>query len=64
MPVILAAQEAEIRRITVQSKSSLVKQLETSYLKKKNHKKGTDGLVRGVDLEFKPQHHKKTKTKK
>jgi hypothetical protein len=37
MPVILATQEAEIRRITVQSQPG---QIVRSYLEKPHHKKG------------------------
>jgi hypothetical protein len=58
-PVILATQEAEIRRITVRSQPGQIVR-ETLSQKKKNHKKG---LVQNVGPEFKPQYHKKkTKT--
>jgi hypothetical protein len=56
-PVILATQEAEIRRITVRSQPGKIVR-ETLSQKKKNHKKG---LVQNVGPEFKPQYHKKKK---
>jgi hypothetical protein len=55
MPVILASQEAEIRRILVQS---LSKEFERPYLEKKKilHKKRAGGVAQDVDPEFKPQY--------
>jgi hypothetical protein len=37
-PIILATQEAEVRRIAVQSQPGQIQK--TLYLKKKNHQKG------------------------
>jgi hypothetical protein len=53
MPVILATQEAEIRRIAVQSQSG---QIVTQTLSQKNPPiKQAGGVVQGVGLEFRPQ---------
>jgi hypothetical protein len=54
-PVILATQEAEIRRTTVQSQPGLVR----PYLEKTQHKKRDGGVAQGVGPEFKPQNHNK-----
>jgi hypothetical protein len=58
-PIILATQEAEIRRITVQSQSGLIvcKTLSQKYLNTKR----AGGVAQGVGPEFKPQYHKKKK---
>jgi hypothetical protein len=65
MPVILATQEAEIRRIEVPSQTS--KQFARPYLEKKKKRKTitkrTGRLAQGVDPEFKPQYHKQTNKK-
>jgi hypothetical protein len=60
MPVILASQETEIRRIEVQSQPRQIVWDTLSQKKKKNpsHKR-TDGVAQGVGPEFKPLYHKK-----
>jgi hypothetical protein len=58
MPVILATQEAEIRRIKVQSQP----QQRVFLSWKKNHKQGL-GVAQGVSPEFKLQHCQKKKKK-
>jgi hypothetical protein len=55
MPVILASQEAEIRRIMVQSQP-LQMVHETLFQKKPITKKRTGGVAQGVGPEFKPQY--------
>jgi hypothetical protein len=57
VPVILATQEAEIRRITVQSQP-WANSSRDPILKKPFTKK-TGGVAQGVGPEFKPQYHKK-----
>jgi hypothetical protein len=53
-PVIPAAQEAEIRRIKVQSQpGQIVRKINPSQ-------KRTGGMAQGVGPEFKPQYRKKT----
>jgi hypothetical protein len=52
-PVILATQEAEIRRITVQNQP---KQIVLQMLSRKNP---SQKRAQGVDPKFKPQYHKK-----
>jgi hypothetical protein len=59
MLIILATQEAEIRRIMVQGHGKIVHQ--TLSQKKKKSQKKADGVVQGVGPEFKPQYHKKKK---
>jgi hypothetical protein len=59
--VILATQEAEIRRIRFEASPG--KQFMRCYLEKTQHKKRADGVAGGVGLKFKPQHHKKQKQK-
>jgi hypothetical protein len=56
-PVILATQEAKIRRIVIQSQS---KQIAKSYLKITSPKRA-GGVAQGVDPEFKCQCCKKPK---
>jgi hypothetical protein len=56
MPVILATQETEIRKIEAQSQPRQI--ISRSYLKKTHHKKGLGGVAQGVGPEFKPQHCK------
>jgi hypothetical protein len=59
MPVILATQEAEIRRITFQSQPG---QIVCEILSGKNPtQKMTGRVAQGVGPEFKPQYHKKKK---
>jgi hypothetical protein len=60
VPVILATQEAEIRRITVLSQWRQI--LREPISKKILHNKGlVQWLAQCVGPEFKPQHHKKKK---
>jgi hypothetical protein len=56
-PVILAIQEAEIRRIMVQSQPG---QIVCETLSQKTfHKNRAGGAAQGEGPEFKPQYHKK-----
>jgi hypothetical protein len=55
MPVILAAQEAEIRRITIRQAAQIV--CKTLSQKKNFTKKMADGVAQGVGPEFKPQYN-------
>jgi hypothetical protein len=55
-PVILATQEAEIRRIAVQSQSRQIV-LKDPISKKKHIIKKYGGVVQGIGPEFKPQYH-------
>jgi hypothetical protein len=57
-PVVLASQEAEIRRIAVQSQSRQIV-CETLSSRKNPSSKRTGGVTQGVDPEFKPQDCKK-----
>jgi hypothetical protein len=59
---ILASQEAEIRRITVQSQPQ-GKQFVRPYLEKTHHKNELVEWLK-VKAEFKPQYHTHTHTKK
>jgi hypothetical protein len=59
MPVILATQEAEIRRISVQSQPG--QRVRKTLSQKKNHHKKAGRMAQGVGLEFKPQYLKKKK---
>jgi hypothetical protein len=62
IPVILATQEAEIRRIEVQSQ---LRQLVLETLSQRNPlQKRADGVTQGVGPGFKPQCCKKKKEKK
>jgi hypothetical protein len=57
MPVILATQEEEIRRITIQCQP---RQIVCRTLSQKNPSQKRDGgAAQGVDLKFKPQYCKK-----
>jgi hypothetical protein len=58
MPVILATQEAEIRRITVQSQPRQTVR-ETLSQKTLSQKKWAGGVAQGKGPEFKPQYHQK-----
>jgi hypothetical protein len=59
MPVILATQEAEIRRIVVRSQPG---QIVCETLSRKSlTQKGAGGVAQGVGPEFKSQYHKKKK---
>jgi hypothetical protein len=62
MPVILAIQEAEIRRITFQSQAGQIV-CETLSWKTLSQKRA-DGVTQGVGPELKPQYHKKRKRKR
>jgi hypothetical protein len=57
MLVILATQEAEIRRIRVQSQP----QSSQDPLSKKHITKSAGRVAQGVGPQFKPQYHKKRK---
>jgi hypothetical protein len=59
MPVILATQEADIRRIVVQSQGQVNSSVRP-YRKKNLHKNRVGGVAQGVDPEFKPQYCQKT----
>jgi hypothetical protein len=54
-PVILATQEAEIRRIEIQSQPGQTVHKNLSQKKKKSPKRA-DRVAQGVGHEFKPQH--------
>jgi hypothetical protein len=56
-PIIIATQEAEIKRITVQSRPGQIVP-ETLFQKKRVTKRG-GGVAQGVYFEFKPQYCKK-----
>jgi hypothetical protein len=60
MPVILATQEAEIRR-TVQSQPKQIVRETLSRKYSSPKKKKAGGVAQGVGPEFKPQYHKKIK---
>jgi hypothetical protein len=52
-PVILATQEAEIRRIVIEAKPGKIVH-KTVTRKKKNPQKRTGGVAQGAGPEFKP----------
>jgi hypothetical protein len=56
MPVILATQEAEIRRMVVQSQPWQIGR-ERPYLEKNPSQQRAGGVAQGVGPEFKPQFH-------
>jgi hypothetical protein len=62
MPIILATQQAEIRRILVRSQSG---QIVCETLSQKNNpsQKRAGGVAQGIGPEYKPQYCKKTKKK-
>jgi hypothetical protein len=61
-PVILATQEAEIRRIRIQSQP---RQIVCKTLSRKcTSQEKADGVAQGVGPEFKPQYRRKTKKQK
>jgi hypothetical protein len=53
-PVILATQEAEIRRISIQSQPLINKFLRPYLEKKKKSQKSAGRVAQGADPEFKP----------
>jgi hypothetical protein len=59
MPIILATQEAEIRRITVGSQPAQT--VQKTLPGKKTSQKRAGIVAQGTDPEFKPQYHKKKK---
>jgi hypothetical protein len=61
MPVILATQQAEIRRIKVQSQAKQIVQQDP--ILKTHHKNRAGGVAQGEGPEFKPQYHTKKKKK-
>jgi hypothetical protein len=62
MPVILAAQEAKIKRIGVQSQPRQIVHETLSILKKPSQNRA-GGVAQDVGLEFKPRYHKTNKQK-
>jgi hypothetical protein len=60
-PVILATQEAEIRRIKVQSQPEQV--VHKTLSQKNPSQKRAGGVAQGVGLEFKPHYQKKQTNK-
>jgi hypothetical protein len=59
MPITLATQKAEIRRITVWSQTGEILCKTLSWKKKSQQRAG--GVVQGVGLEFKPHNRKRKK---
>jgi hypothetical protein len=59
--VILATQEAEVRRIVVQSQPRQI--VLKDLISKKPFKKRVGGVAQGEGSEFKPQYHQKKKKK-
>jgi hypothetical protein len=57
MPVILATQEAQIRRIMIQSQPGVI--VWGTLSQKTHHKKRASGVAQSVDHEFKSQCCKK-----
>jgi hypothetical protein len=57
----LATQEAENRRIKVQSQPGQI--VYETYLENTHHKKRAGGVAQGIGPNFKLQYHKKTKNK-
>jgi hypothetical protein len=58
-PVVLAIEEAQITRISVQSQPGQIVCESLSQKKKKITKKGAGGVAQGVGPEFKPQYSRK-----
>jgi hypothetical protein len=61
-PVILAIQEAEIRRMAAQNQPWQI--VHKTLSRKTLHKNRAGGVAEGEGPEFKPQYHKKKKKKK
>jgi hypothetical protein len=66
MPIILATQEAEIRKIKVQSQPGQINSSQDPTLKNpsqtnKQKKPKTDRVAQSKGPKFKPQYHKKKK---
>jgi hypothetical protein len=57
MPVILATQEAVIRRTVVQNQPGQI--VDKPYLEETHHKERAAGVAQGIGPEFKPQYPKK-----
>jgi hypothetical protein len=62
MPVILASQEAEIRRITLWSQPKQI--VHEAQCQKNPSQKRPGGIAQGEGAEFKPQHCKKNRREK
>jgi hypothetical protein len=60
MPVILATEEAAIRRISVQDQPG---QIRETLSRKNPSQKRAGGVVQGIDPEFKPQYGKNKEVK-
>jgi hypothetical protein len=60
-PVILTAQETEIRRITVRNPAWINSPQDPVSTTTATATKRTGGVVQDVDPEFKPQYHQKKK---
>jgi hypothetical protein len=60
--VILATQEAELRRIVVRSQPWAISSRDPISEKKKHHKKRAGGVAQGVGPEFKPHYWKNKQT--
>jgi hypothetical protein len=60
--LILATQEAEIRRIMVRSQPGQI--VQETYLEKAHHKNRAGGVTQGEGPEFKPQYCKKQTNRK
>jgi hypothetical protein len=64
MPVILATQEAEIRRIKVQSQPRQKKTVRETLSRKTLFKNRAGGVAQGEGPKFKPQYRQKKKSSK
>jgi hypothetical protein len=62
LPIILATQEAEIRRMQFEASPGKIV-CKTLSRKKKKSQKRDGGVAQGVDPEFKPQYCQKKKKK-
>jgi hypothetical protein len=61
-PIVLATQEAEIKRITVQRQPGQI--VCETLSRKKPSQKRAGGVAQGVGPEFKPQYHQKKRRRK